>query len=398
MDGTHFAPAFALALDGQPAPADLRASVQSMSCKTGYEGVDEVEITLANEGLRWLDNNPAPLGAGLTLALGYATEPLVQVFDGEVVARGASFPSGSAPTFTITAQDRRYRLSQGNRVRSFAIPVPFWGMVPFGDMLSAGFVGAEHLLLPTFDLVGAALSLVLGAVDVAASTDPASAQKIVRQQLNQSDLEFLKGIAAENGWDMLIEHDGSHAGHQLRFMSSLDHLSADFTFRYGLSMIDFSPRVSAVGQISTVVGYVWISAIKTAFMVSLGYDFDRKALTLAVFPSILAAVAGADGEYLIDEPLTLSSIPRRLVSELIPRLNSRLTASGSIVGEPRLRTGNVLRIEGVGEEFGGLYRATSITHTLDGSGFRTQFEARKEIWFGSIPAPEQGALPVRVSL
>ena len=62
---------------------------------------------------------------------------------------------------------------------------------------------------------------------------------------------------------------------------------------------------------------------------------------------------------------------------------------------PRLRAGDVLRIEGVGEEFGGLYRVTSITHTLDGGGFRTQFEARKEIWFGSIPPPEQGAVPVR---
>ena len=62
-----------------------------------------------------------------------------------------------------------------------------------------------------------------------------------------------------------------------------------------------------------------------------------------------------------------------------------------------MRAGNVLRIEGVGEEFGGLYRATAVTHSLDASGFRTQFEARKEIWFGSIPAADQGAVPVRLT-
>ena len=38
-----------------------------------------------------------------------------------------------------------------------------------------------------------------------------------------------------------------------------------------------------------------------------------------------------------------------------------------------------------------------VTHTLDSSGFRTQFEARKEIWFGSIPLADQGAVPVRLS-
>ena len=78
------------------------------------------------------------------------------------------------------------------------------------------------------------------------------------------------------------------------------------------------------------------------------------------------------GDYLIEEPLTPTSIPRKLVSELIPQLNKRLTATGTCVGDPRIRAGDVLRIEGVGEEFGGLYRVTAVTHTLDGGGFRTQ--------------------------
>ena len=48
----------------------------------------------------------------------------------------------------------------------------------------------------------------------------------------------------------------------------------------------------------------------------------------------------------------------------------------------------MLGIEAVGDEFGGLYRVTSSTHTIDGSGYRTSFEARKEVWFGSIPLPK----------
>jgi hypothetical protein len=55
----------------------------------------------------------------------------------------------------------------------------------------------------------------------------------------------------------------------------------------------------------------------------------------------------------------------------------------------------VLRIEAVGQEFGGLWRVTAVAHTLDGGGFRTRFEARKEIWFGSIPLADQGAVPIR---
>jgi hypothetical protein len=64
------------------------------------------------------------------------------------------------------------------------------------------------------------------------------------------------------------------------------------------------------------------------------------------------------------------------------------------VGDPRIRAGTVIRLEGLGEEFGGLYRVTQATHTLDSGGYRTRFDVRKDIWFGSIPKREQGAWPV----
>jgi hypothetical protein len=93
----------------------------------------------------------------------------------------------------------------------------------------------------------------------------------------------------------------------------------------------------------------------------------------------------------------LRSIPGKLVSELIPKLNKRLTATGATLGDPTIQAGKVLRIKGVGEQFGGLWRVTEATHTLDHSGYRTNFELRKEIWFGSIPPAAQGAIPVRMT-
>src|SRR5580765_642027 len=287
MNGALFAPEFALLLDGQPAPALLRASVQSVQCKTGYEGLDEVEVLLANEQLRWLDSELMTLGTGLTLQLGYAPQSLTQVFDGEVVARGATFPSGGSPGFSVAAHDRRHRMTEGNKLRWFAIPVPTWGNVPLPDSVTAGLVSAEHQMLPIFDPVGLALSIILGGVDAfVAATDPISSQKVIRRQANTSDYDFLRQIAAENGWDVLVKHDGPTGGHVLHFTSSLDHLDADRTLRYGASLIDFSPRISTVGQIASVSGFVWISAIKTTFIVTLGFDFDRMALTLSVFPGI----------------------------------------------------------------------------------------------------------------
>jgi hypothetical protein len=397
MDRARFAPEFALFIGGQPAPADLRASIQAVRCHTGYEGLDEVELTLANEKLRWLDHDLFALDTGLTLKLGYAPDPLVQVFDGEVVAHGANFPSGGMPTMSITAHDRRHSMRDGNKVRWFAIPLPCPGNLPLPDIATASIVTLENLLLPIFDPVGAALSIILGGVDAfVAATDPGSAQKVIRKQANESDYDFLNRLAAENGWDVLMEHDGATGGHMLRFTSSLDNLNADFTFAFGQTLIDFAPRISTVGQVGSVGGFVWVPAIKMSFSVTLGFDWDRMSITLAIFPGVVP-IGMTPGDYMIEEPLTPTSIPRKLVAELIPRLNKRLTATGTVLGDPNIRAGNVLRIENVGAEFGGLYRATGVTHTIDAGGFRTRFDARKEIWFGSIPPSAQGAIPVRLS-
>src|SRR5262249_33857249 len=97
---------------------------------------------------------------------------------------------------------------------------------------------------------------------------------------------------------------------------------------------------------------------------------------------------------LLEEPLNQFTGPRVIVRKLLDRLNKRLTASGTVVGDPRLRPGMVVQIAGVGEEFGGFYRITSVTHSLDSGGFRSNFEVRKEIWFESIPLLTQGAVRV----
>src|ERR1700733_1635614 len=398
MDGSRFIPDFRLSIGGTPVPAELRASVSSVTLVSGLEGADRVEITLVNDALRWLDNPLFALDTPVTLSLGYADTGTQQVFVGQIVGFGAAFPSGAAPTVTVTSQDARYRLAQGNKVRWFGIPIPSIGNFPLPDIATAPIVSLENLLLPGLDPVGAALSILLGGAEaVSAIADPGDAQKFIRKQANESDYDFLTKIAKEDGWEMVIDHTGPLGGHLLHFFSPLGNLQPDVALTYGASLIDFTPRISNVGQIFAVSGYVWVPPIKLVFNITLGFDWDRMALTLAIYPGGVAFGPSTPTADLIDDPLTLATAPRKLISELIPKLNKRLTAAGSTLGDPNIQAGKVLQIGGVGVQFGGLWRVTEATHTIDSSGYRTHFELRKEIWFGSIPAPAQGAIPVRLS-
>ncbi len=395
MSNLRFAPEFRLQINGAPVPAALRASISSVSLQTGLEGADRLEITLVNENLHWLDHPLLRIDNQIVLSLGYAPDPLVQMFVGAIVAQGASFPSGGAPTLTVTAHDRREHLQEGTKNRWFGVSVSSVGNFPIPDREVLGQVTTENQLTPVFEAVGAALAAILGRIEaIPTIRDPKEAQKLIRSQSRESDFDLLTRIAKENGMEILIEHDGPQGGTRLSFFSPLRHLKPDVTLKYGQSLLEFTPRISNVGQIASVTIFIWVAEIKTHFSVTLGWDWDRMALTLNIGVDPVPGGSGPS-EVLINEPISLASAPRKIVGELIPKLNKRLTGTGSTIGEPKIRAGSVLQIEGLGAQFGGLYRVSSATHTLDGSGYRTQFEVCKEIWFGTIPLAEQGAVPIR---
>jgi uncharacterized protein len=396
----RYVPDFRVTIFGMPVPAALRASILSVTLQSGLEGADRVDLTLVNENLRWLDHPLLALDNPLALSIGYAPDPLEQMFVGEIVSHSASFPSGSVPTLAIAAQDRRQRLQQGTKVRWFARNVTCEGNSPIPDTAVAGMVSLENHLIPILDPISAALAVLIGRADEAmAQGDRQRLQQIIRKQIGESDYDFLHRICRENVWEMTIDHSGPFGGQQLRFMSPLSHMAPDVVLQYGRSLIDFTPRITNVGQIAGVSVKIWQPEIKMEFTVSVSWDWDRNSLNLKISPGFGTQAPSNDDDesegnkmMLVEEPVNQHTAPRVILAKLLAKLNQRLTCSGSTIGDPRIKAGVVVRIEKVGAQFGGLYRITSANHSLDGGGYRTSFEARKEIWFGSIPAIEQGAV------
>jgi|CXWL01.1.fsa_nt_gi phage protein D len=398
---SRYAPEFQVRLNGQPAPAALRIAIVSLTYQTGLEGADRVEITLVNENLHWLDNPLLRLDDELSIAIGYAPDPLRQMFVGEIVALSPTFPSSGAPMLTVTAQDRRHRMQKGNKVRWFAIATKCFGNFPIPDVAVAGMVSVQDGLIPIVDPFGALLSIVFGETQAFINlSDPDSRQKMIRKQSNESDYDFLRRICAENGWEMVMEHQGSLGGRQLHFKTLVDNLHAELSLRYGASLVEFSPRVSNVGQVARFAMSFWESHSNLEFTVTVGWDWDRNALMLEIVPGFGVQGLSAENDInknpvmILNEPLNALTAPRVLASKLLAKLNNRLTGSGRCIGDPRIQAGTVIRIEGVGQQFGGLYRVTSATHTINGSGYQTSFELRKEVWFGSVPLLEQRAVRV----
>jgi uncharacterized protein len=393
-----YSPMFTVRLDGEPLPVPMRAATTSMRYQDGLEGADRVELVLSNERLQWLDHPLLQTDVGLELEIGYAPGPADRVFVGEITGIETSFPSGGVPTVTVVAHDFLQRLTAGSKDRAFALSIPCIGKFPLPDPLVAQLVTATNLLIPAVDPVGAAVSFLT--LLVAYAIDPLEAKRSIRIQQGESDFDFLKTLAGENGWELYIDQEQDPQGYVLRFSFLLQDYRPSAVLRWGESLIDFTPRISTVGQVAAISTRIWISAIKTEFVVVLGWDYDRAAFDLQVFPGLgdVGALLGSGKErgLLQIDAIGPATAPRKILGELLPRLNNRQTATGTTVGNPEIKAGRVLDFQGLGDQFGGLYRITSCTHTIDSGGYRTTFDARKEVWFGSIPRPKGAGGLVRV--
>jgi hypothetical protein len=379
------APEFSVRVDGEAIPAALRASIVSVSYTDGIEGADRVELSIANPSLRWLDHPLLQVDNGLTLSIGYAPGPLEEVFVGEITGIEPTFPGSGMPVLRVIAQDFLQRLQRGTKDRSFRIKIPSVGNFPLPDSLVAALVAGTNELIPDLDPVGGTLSTLIGLATFLAF--PQFAQMSVRKQSGVNDFQFLSEVAKENGWQMYIDHTAQPRGRVLKFQFLIQDYTPSVTLTWGRSLTDFTPRLTTVGQIEGVSAKVWVDSIKMEFVITLNWDYDRAMFNLSIAPGGELGELLGPGNTTTIKPTSYATAPRKILTELLPKLNNRLTGSGNTVGNPDIKASRVVRLEGLGDQFSGLYRLTSTTHTFDGGGYKTSFQARHEVWFGSTPAP-----------
>ncbi len=392
----RYVPDYEVRINGEPLPAAVRATVASVRYEDGRNAADRVEIELGNPDLRWLQRHirglgfrppsgfdigpvrvaqAAPAGTfdldnSLTLALGYLPGPLSPMFEGEVTGVEASFPSGGMPTLRLVAHDKLNRLSRGSGAGAF-------GFLP--DFLVASLTAAKNLLIPAIDPFVTVASTALAAINFIFS---GSGLYQAGQLDGMSDLELLTMIATKYGADFWVDGDVLYLS---RFVKDYE---PSLTLKWGESLIDFSPRISNVGQVAGVGYRFTLREIPLSFLVTVFWDFDRETLGLSVIPGA-AAKAGVEGmiggksltrvDRPISSPADVVSSALEIEHDLRTKLNGRLTGSFTAIGDPRIRAGAVVRLEGLGPDFSMDYRVASVTQSFDGSGWVSSGQLYKEI-------------------
>lgn len=336
----YYSPDFEVKISGFTMEADVKHAVISLTYDNNLEQADMFQLTLDNSDLRLTDSALFDVGKEVEIHMGYVGN-LKPMMLGEIVAVQPAFPEGGAPTLSITGYDKSHRMRHNQKTRVF----------PFANAsVIAAQIAVENLLIPV--------------------VDPSPIPLKCKMQ-NCSDMAMLKELARRTFFETYVFWD------KLYFRLPRPQLEAVY-LEWGKNLSSFSPRLSTSGQVGmvkvldydqelaqTIVGLIPIIAT----------DFKLDNIIERLGSIFIDQLTSFGVKCLSDE--TINSFPdaigfaKAILQEILDGL---FEGSGSCIGIPELRAGEMVDISGVGKRFSGKYRLRKVSHTISGSGYRTRFE------------------------
>jgi uncharacterized protein len=286
------------------------------------------------------DGTILKLGAALTVYAGLVTSP-TEIFRGKITALEAFFPSNGPPELVALAEDALQGARMKRRTKT-------WDNTSLSDIVQQ--IASGLSLTP----VTSGLNATIGA----------------EQQLNESDLHFLRRLLARYDADLQVVGTELHATprsqaqrnaiqldmnsqlHEVRIVADLAHQVTQVTatgwdYNQGQTISSIS-QTTSLGPGSGQTGASWLQQA-----------LSSRSEQLAQY----ATLTQSDAQALVD-------------AEFAQRSRQFVVARGVAEGNPALRVGSYLTLTGLGPRFSNTYYTTATVHRFDTEkGYATEFTA-----------------------
>jgi phage protein D len=359
-----YVPAFEVKVGEKPMARDVVNDIIQVSYKDSLAEVDSFDITINNwdadkRQFKYVDSQLFDPGQKVELWMGYfGKDNLRLMLKGYITSLKPDFPAGGQPTLVIGGLNLMHILRKKQETHAYRnatdhdIARKIQGRLGFPIELVADAAGASH----KYDYI---------------------------LQDNQYDILFLMDRARYIGYDLFVIEEGEKgdSGQSRLYFGPSDKVKrVSYELEYGRTLIDFHPTLNIAQQVLKVTVQAWDPVNKKRIEVSVDRDqLDVKGLNCSDRQGAINRYLDKHEETISNKPVANETEARTLAKETLEKIvKNMVTANGSVVGLPDLRTGSALQIRGLGECFSGRYFVTGTTHTIGDSGYTTQFECRLE--------------------
>lgn len=293
--------------------------------------VDMVEaLTLRVSGAEGSPEWKAEIGTTVEVKMG---EGSALLFKGEVTAVEPSFTVDGITSLTIRALDNAHRLSRGRKTRWFENKK---------DSEIAQTVGSESKL----------------SVEV----DPTEEVHPYTLQRNESNLTFMKRLAARNNFQVTVDE-----GKLIFKKADLSTKATDI--KMGDNLRSLRMGFNSMDQVAKVVVRGWDIREKKEIVGQADYNQVDKIGSGDIGASIANSKFGESTAYITDVPVSSQSQANEVAKAEMNRL-ARQFAKGSCVvdGNDALRAGQLVNFQGLNMPHNGQFYIVSSRHTITAQG------------------------------
>jgi phage protein D len=334
-------------IDGQE-NQKVTAQLLSIEMREEEGGMSALEMRLSNFGsfssgladLVFEDGAIAKLGAAIVIYAGDASSP-TEIFRGKITALEGCFPQSGPPDLIVLAEDSLQSARMARRTKNWESAM----LAQIAQQVANGL----------------GLTPVVSGLDISIGT---------QLQFNESDLHFLRRLLARYDADVQVVGAELHAAprsqaqrnsieidlnsqlKEVRVIADLSHQVTQITatgwdYKQG-QRINVTSQASSFGPGSGKTGKDWLRQALSARSENLGQFANLNA---------------QEAQSLVD-------------AEFAQRMRTFVVAHGISEGNPNLRVGTYLKLNGLGPRFSNTYYITSTVHHFDTQdGYETRFSA-----------------------
>lgn len=341
-------PEFSLRINGNDLPLEAKSDIISVSVMddVGATGMfcfsmlcwDGIEMKV-----KWIDDSLVQEGNSVEIDMGYRDD-LETLFQGEITGLEPEFLSEEPPMLTVRGYDRRHRLIGKRKTRTF---------LSMKDSDIASQIASDWSLRAEVEDSGLVHDYLL--------------------QHNQTDYEFLQERAQRIGYELIVNDK------MLSFQPRKNTGDPVLTLNRTIELLDFSARLTVVGQVEEVFVHGWNPRDKEEFLAHSAAGDEVSMNATSTGPEIARSAFGSTGSASVDVPVQSQAEADQLAMSWLGEIAlNYVTGHGLCTGQPALRAGTLVKIEGLGERFSGPYYVTSTEHSYKpNKGYQTAFTVKR---------------------
>lgn len=334
-------------VDGQ-ANDKVTAQLLSMEMREQEGGLSALEMRFSNFGtftsgladLVFEDGAVLKLGAAVQVYAGDVGSP-TEIFRGKITALEGRYPNSGPPDLVVLAEDGLQSARMQRRTKN-------WDAATLTQI--AQKVASNLGLTPVLDGLDANIG--------------------TQQQFNESDLHFLRRLLARYDADLQIVGAELHASPRSEAQRNSIEIDWNSQLKEVRVIADLTQQVTQV----TATGWdynqgqtISCTSQTTSFgpgSGQTGKDWLKQAMaTRSEHLGQFATLNSQDAQALVD-------------AEFEQRIRTFVVAHGVSEGNPNLRVGSYLKLNGLGARFSNTYYTTATVHHFDTeNGYETRFRA-----------------------